>query len=250
LNISFVYSFLGHWCSNNNILYFGVDNINVLKIKPHIIVKTNMGFIYAISNTKTNKIYIGKTERTVDLRWKGHISESKQNIKNQSWYLNNSIRKYGTDSFELHEIISCSNDLLNQWEEFYIEHFNTIAPNGYNLTKGGEGCKPTEETRIKMSLWQKGKPKSQKHRESMSQYAKNRPESHRNNIAEANRNRIHNVSDVTKLKMSKARRKLTDQDLVSIRELQETKPQIEVAKMYGISTAHARRIKKGWQPKK
>ena len=205
-----------------------------------------MGFIYAIYNNNTNKMYVGKTERTIELRWKGHISESKQNIKNQSWYLNNSIRKYGIDSFELHEIISCSNDLLNQWEEFYIKNLNTMVPNGYNLTKGGEGCKPSEETRFKMSLWQKGKSKSQKHRENMSQYAKNRPDSHRKKIAEANRNR--KVSEETKLKMSKVRRKLTDQDLVGIKELLKTKTQREIAEIYNVSEKHISRINCGWMP--
>ena len=43
-------------------------------------------------------------------------------------------------------------------EQYYIEVFDTLWPNGYNLTEGGEGCIACEETKKKMSNAKKGKP--------------------------------------------------------------------------------------------
>lgn len=206
-----------------------------------------MGFIYAIQNLTNDKLYIGKTERTIELRWKGHLSELRQNTKRQCHFLNNSIRKHGIENFKIYEIDSVPDEQLNEYEEFYINYFNSLSPNGYNLTKGGEGCKPSDETKIKMSIWQKGKPKSDNHREKMRDYAKNRPESHNKKLSEANKNR--KVSDETKFKMSEVRRKLTDKDIENINELLKTKTQVEIAKMYNISTRHISRINRGWTPK-
>lgn len=32
-----------------------------------------MAFIYKITNLINNKLYIGKTERTIEVRWKEHL---------------------------------------------------------------------------------------------------------------------------------------------------------------------------------
>lgn len=224
----------------------------MFKDKSLIISKTNMGFIYAIQNIITDTLYIGKTNQTINKRWKAHLSEMRRNVRQECRYLNRAIRKYGVNNFKVHEIDEIdevSDEELNTFEEFYIEFFESFTPNGYNLTTGGEGCKPSEETRLKMSQWQKGKPKSQKHKESMSRYAKNRPQSHRDKIAEANRSRTKPVSAETRLKMSKAKRLLTDDDLIVIKELLKTKTHLEISKIYNVSEKHISRIKCGWNPK-
>ncbi len=76
--------------------------------------------------------------------------------------ISRAINKYGKDAFFIEEI-----DRADSWEElmdlekFYIKHFNTIAPNGYNLSFGGKGGSGfTEETRKKLSIAATGKKQS------------------------------------------------------------------------------------------
>ena len=107
------------------------------------------GEIYKITNTVTNKCYIGQT-RTHRLnhgkyrpfghmgRFKDHISESKSNKKNQSKYLNYAIIKYGEDNFTCELLVTCKLEELNDYEIQYIKDLGTKYPNGYNLTDGGQ----------------------------------------------------------------------------------------------------------------
>lgn len=56
-----------------------------------------MGYIYIIKNTVNNKVYIGQTRRTIQLRFNEHLNLSKKpNIKTKL-YLN--IRELGIESF-------------------------------------------------------------------------------------------------------------------------------------------------------
>lgn len=73
--------------------------------------------------------------------------------------LQQAIRKYGADKFILQTLVVADDwSYLCELEERAIVAFNTRAPNGYNLTKGGEGARGivhTEEARRNMSLGQK-----------------------------------------------------------------------------------------------
>lgn len=57
------------------------------------------GFIYKISTTKTNKVYIGKTTKTIEKRFKEHINNALNN--NTTYKLSSAIRKYGVDTFKV-----------------------------------------------------------------------------------------------------------------------------------------------------
>jgi DNA-binding NarL/FixJ family response regulator len=46
---------------------------------------------------------------------------------------------------------------LMSLEKHYISELNTVSPNGYNLTSGGENCKVTDETKRKISKTLKGR---------------------------------------------------------------------------------------------
>lgn len=107
------------------------------------------GEIYKITNVVTGKIYIGQT-RSHRLnhgkyrpfgylgRFNDHISEANSNKKNQSWYLNSSILKYGVENFICEKLLECNLQELNENEIKFISLFNTKYPNGYNLTDGGQ----------------------------------------------------------------------------------------------------------------
>ena len=72
--------------------------------------------------------------------------------------LKNAIEKYGKNAFECEIIDTCNSAKeLNEKEAFYIEQFNSLAPNGYNLMTGGATPQHSQLTRKKMSQTRKGK---------------------------------------------------------------------------------------------
>lgn len=101
--------------------------------------------IYKSTNKITGKIYIGQTTKSLEQRIKGHLNESKID-KNRPFL--SSINKYGIDNFTFEEIDFTNNlDDLNDKEIYWIDFYQSISPNGYNVTGGGQGkkMKPTEE---------------------------------------------------------------------------------------------------------
>jgi len=109
-----------------------------------------LGQIYLITNTINNTQYVGQTVshrknhnkyRPFGYigRFNDHISEAVCNTKKtQCTYLNNAIRHYGKESFKAVLILTCLKEDLDILEEQYIKEYNTLYPNGYNLTKGGK----------------------------------------------------------------------------------------------------------------
>jgi hypothetical protein len=108
------------------------------------------GQIYIIKNTISDKCYVGQTlthrrnrgkYRPFGFqgRFNDHVSEAVCNTKKkQCTYLNNAIRHYGKDVFEVSLITTCEVHELNDLEILYINQYNTLYPNGYNLTRGGK----------------------------------------------------------------------------------------------------------------
>lgn len=90
--------------------------------------------IYQITNLVNRKIYIGKTKKTKEQRFKEHIKFSKLGQKTA---LALAIKKYGEENFTLsilEENIS-TNEELNKKEIYYISLYKPQ----YNMTKGGDG---------------------------------------------------------------------------------------------------------------
>lgn len=96
-----------------------------------------MGFIYLITNQINGKQYIGKTEDTIENRWKTHKKDmSKNSEEKRPLYL--AMNKYGVENFTIEQIEEVSNSMLSDREVFYIEKYKTYL-NGYNATIGGDG---------------------------------------------------------------------------------------------------------------
>ena len=96
--------------------------------------------IYLIRNKTNNKIYIGKTSKTLEERWKIHVQHScESHFRKQ--LITKAIRKYGKDYFELSVLEICEdNNTLSVKERFWIAELKSRDPKvGYNLTDGGEG---------------------------------------------------------------------------------------------------------------
>lgn len=109
-----------------------------------------MGYIYKITNLNNNKIYIGKTERTIAIRWREH----KKNIKNlQHLPLYKALKKYGVENFKIEEIETCNNLLLDEREIYWINYYKSNRKGiGYNCTGGGEGGIQTYDDTIDLII--------------------------------------------------------------------------------------------------
>ena len=96
-----------------------------------------MGLIYKITNKVNGKIYIGQTTQSLDHRWKTHLRVSKSKVPHHA--IHDAIRKYGKDNFSV-EIVEdeISGIELGNREIFWIQHYNSLVPNGYNIRKGGD----------------------------------------------------------------------------------------------------------------
>jgi GIY-YIG catalytic domain len=53
--------------------------------------------VYLIYNTVNGKIYIGKTEKSLAVRWSGHCVAAF--TMNSPYYIHRAIRKYGKEAF-------------------------------------------------------------------------------------------------------------------------------------------------------
>ena len=90
--------------------------------------------IYTISNKLNGKQYIGISSN-LQSRWQNH-----KNSNGLCPALHNAIKKYGKDSFEFVHIADAFNwQNACSIEKSLIQDLNTKAPNGYNLTYGGDG---------------------------------------------------------------------------------------------------------------
>jgi group I intron endonuclease len=118
--------------------------------------------IYIIRNLVNQKIYIGQAVSHIlnhkkyrpyghQGRFRCHISEAFSKKKNQCHYLNNSIRKHGVDNFEVELIENCITEDANERETFYINHYNSVFPNGYNLKIGGTVFAHSDESKKRVS---------------------------------------------------------------------------------------------------
>lgn len=110
-----------------------------------------MGFIYKITNKINQKVYIGKTTKTVLSRWKEHCCDYKK-PRNEKRPLYDAMCKYGLENFYVEEIEECDDSCLEEREQFWIKTYNSYIgfanSNGYNATLGGDGKIIKDEKKI------------------------------------------------------------------------------------------------------
>tara|TARA_B100000530_G_scaffold94859_1_gene58470 strand:+ start:426 stop:1073 length:648 start_codon:yes stop_codon:yes gene_type:complete len=107
-----------------------------------------MGFVYMLTSP-SKKRYIGITSRKcVEYRWQEHFKAS-QKAEGGCPMIKRAIQKYGFDKIEKEILLEIDNEFLNEYEQKFIKQYNTLAPNGYNCTSGGDGgkllCEETKE---------------------------------------------------------------------------------------------------------
>lgn len=96
-----------------------------------------MSYIYKIINNVNQKIYIGKTNLTIEKRWKEHCKDFKRE-RCEKRPLYDAMNKYGVENFSIEMIEECLPEEANEKERYWIEQYGSFK-NGYNATKGGDG---------------------------------------------------------------------------------------------------------------
>lgn len=92
--------------------------------------------IYKITNLITGKCYVGFSKDAAR-RFKRHISLATQGVNRR---LYDSMRKHGFENFELLILDTCeTKEEAQLLEKEWIKELNSLMPNGYNMTRGGDG---------------------------------------------------------------------------------------------------------------
>ncbi len=95
-----------------------------------------VGYIYTHTNKIDGKVYVGKTVQLPEKRFgKNYLRK----YKSCTAFLR-ALKKHGQENFKT-EVILTVLDLsaLNTFEAYFIQYYNSIAPNGYNLLTYDEG---------------------------------------------------------------------------------------------------------------
>jgi group I intron endonuclease len=109
--------------------------------------------IYRYTCTISGKPYVGQTRKKVRVRWHQHVSAALTNSDHQCQALSRAIRKYGRQSFVCEVLaVADSQEEANLLESFWIAASDSLSPNGYNLSYGGDVSGViSDETRKKIS---------------------------------------------------------------------------------------------------
>lgn len=96
-----------------------------------------MSYIYCITNNINQRQYVGKTNTTIEKRWKQHKKDApKRNFEKRPLY--RAINKYGANNFSIEVLEECPPEESSEREIYWIEKLDTYH-NGYNATLGGDG---------------------------------------------------------------------------------------------------------------
>lgn len=146
-----------------------------------------MNFIYITTNLINNKQYVGS-----------HKGRKNDTYLGSGTIILKAIKKYGKKNFKRIILEECDVSINLLLEEKYIKEYNTLIPNGYNISPTGgalifddnlrnkkrisllgknKGRIHSKEIRKKMSEAQKGKKLSIETKQKMSEFQKGRVKS-------------------------------------------------------------------------
>ena len=87
--------------------------------------------IYKIENLINGKKYIGQSIH-IERRWSEHCFPS------NSSQISLAIKEFGKENFSFNVIEECLVEDLDKKEAYWINFYNSIIPNGYNVTENSE----------------------------------------------------------------------------------------------------------------
>lgn len=96
------------------------------------------GSVYLIEHLASGKRYVGLTVQTIERRWQFHLDQAASNRVASMLSLHSAIRLFGVNAFTIRKIDSgVAKRDLEQKERDWIARLNAMAPNGFNLNRGG-----------------------------------------------------------------------------------------------------------------
>ena len=171
-----------------------------------------VGYIYLNTDLKTGKQYAGKHHYHIE----GQLDP---NYHGSGVLWTKVLKKRPKELIKEEYIKTCySEEEMCSDEQYYIKVFKTLWPNGYNLTEGGDGVIPCEETKKKMSEAKKGKQLSEETKKKLSEahsgekhhfFGKHLSDETKKKLSEAQKGKKHYMfgkhhSEETKQKMSES----------------------------------------------
>ena len=154
------------------------------------------GEIYIIKNNVNDKVYIGQTIQGYKNRFYAHKHETKSIDRP----LYRAFRKYGVDNFYV-ELLedNIPYNMLDEREIYWIDYYDCVNPNGYNISHGG-GAYRTEDERIRMSERMTGEnnPMFGKVGELNPFYGRSHTDENKKILSEKAKERYNNLSDEEK----------------------------------------------------
>lgn len=160
--------------------------------------------VYAITNKLNGKSYVGQTRGEARRRWSAHVSPGSGAGRSA---IKAAILAYGCGAFEFRVVdIAESQEQLNHKEQFWIRHFGSLAPAGYNLEVGGNRTEVSAATKEKMRESATGRVLSAETRKKISEAGIGRRHSDesKQKMRERLAGRVHSTE--TRLKISITKR--------------------------------------------
>jgi hypothetical protein len=112
--------------------------------EEQLMMEEPRGIIYKITSP-SGKVYVGQTIRSFEKRMREHRQES-----SGCTLIKRAIDKYGDEmNYEIIEE-NVPQEQLDEREVFWISHFNSLAPGGYNCTTGGQFNVVTQDIKDKV----------------------------------------------------------------------------------------------------
>lgn len=106
--------------------------------------------IYALTHNATGKKYVGQS---INIERRLYI----HSLGKARYPIGRAIKKYGFDAFSIEIIEECERGQLGEREQHWISRLDTLTPNGFNLTTGGDQPVFTEETIQKLRYAQRNR---------------------------------------------------------------------------------------------
>jgi group I intron endonuclease len=198
---------------------------------------------YKITNSINGLVYIGITSKSIEERWRLHKNWV---TWKKPYGLHAAIREFGVLNFVIEHIASAKTfEDLRELEKQLIKQYNSLTPNGYNKTSGGQGVlgyKHTEASRKIMSEKSKAfgprtMPREAIERSRASRIGKKRTEEQK---------KLMSVNRIGKGLLNDAARKYAKEIIQKALELIDlgTK-QIDIVKITGLSQSYVSNLKTG-----
>lgn len=91
-------------------------------------------YVYKVTNKINPKVYVGCTTRSLEARWKAHISNGRNLSLYQTPTFNQAMHDLGIENFSISLLEECPDkETMHERELYWIKELNGMEPSGYNM---------------------------------------------------------------------------------------------------------------------